>query len=567
PEHHSDVEIVGHIFKPVELPAPNISQLKVPAGFKISKFAENLGNARIISISPAGNVYVTRRETGDVLMIKDNGGDKAASKPVKVISRSGLHGITFYNGKVYLATVHEIYEAKVLADGTFGPLKMLIHDLPDAGQHNTRTVQIGPDNMMYIGIGSTCNECTEPNQENATILRGTLDGKSRAVFASGLRDPIGWGWHPQTGELWGMDHGIDWLGDDNQPEELNKIENGKRYGWPYIYADNKINPRVDPPGGLQKSDWIKSSVPMVMGYDAHSAPMQMSFYNSTQFPKEYQGDAFVSLRGSWNRKTPKGYEVVRVRFKNGQAISIQPFVTGFVTATGEHGRLCGNAIAKDGSLLFSDDRNGVIYKVKYTGKDARSQTTKVPATAMIKQTSVGDNVPIAIKRITAKNKLTLHSSAFENSGVIPDIYSEYEQGASFPLSWKGAPANTKSFVLIMEDPDVKKKPKPVIHWTAWNIPATVTSLRQGLQKQDRLEDPKGLMQGLNSNGIIGYRGPRPPAGDPFHHYHTQVFALDTMLNLNAGADREKILQAMKGHVLASGDLVGLFRRPDKPSRP
>jgi len=129
-----------------------------------------------------------------------------------------------------------------MAGGTFGPLEMIIHDLPDAGQHNTRTVQIGPDDMMYISVGSTCNECAEPNPENATILRATLDGKTRSIFASGLRDTVGWGWHPKTGELWGMDNGMDGLGDNDPPEELNHIEKGKRYGWPYVYADNKPNP-------------------------------------------------------------------------------------------------------------------------------------------------------------------------------------------------------------------------------------------------------------------------------------------------------------------------------------
>ena len=141
-----------------------------------------------------------------------------------------------------------------------------------------------------------------PNPENATILRASLDGKSRSIFASGLRDTVGWGWQPQTGELWGMDNGMDALGDNLQPEGLNDIEKGKRYGYPHL----------DPPGGLQKSELPKTNIPMALGYTAHAAPMQMSFYNASKFPAEYQGDAFVSMRGSWNRKPPSGYEVVRI---------------------------------------------------------------------------------------------------------------------------------------------------------------------------------------------------------------------------------------------------------------
>jgi Thiamine pyrophosphate enzyme, C-terminal TPP binding domain len=166
PEHHSDIEIPWHILKPMERPAPDLSKLSVPAGFRIQKFAENVGNARILAIGPNENVYVTRREEGDILMFRVGADGLAAGEPVRVASRSGLHGIAFSKGKVYLAAVHEIFKADVRADGTFGPLDMIIHDLPDAGQHNTRTVNIGPRDMMYISVGSTCNECSGPNPEN-----------------------------------------------------------------------------------------------------------------------------------------------------------------------------------------------------------------------------------------------------------------------------------------------------------------------------------------------------------------------------------------------------------------
>ncbi len=186
-----DVEITGHVLKPAELPPPAVAQLHAPKDFRIEKFAENVGNAHILAVAPDGTVYVTRREEADVLMFKVAANGLAAGPPTRVASRAGVHGIAVSNGKVYLAGVHEVFKADVRQDGTFGPLEMIIHDLPDAGQHNTRTIQIGPDNMMYISIGSTCNECAEPNGENATILRASLDGKTRTVFASGLRDTIG----------------------------------------------------------------------------------------------------------------------------------------------------------------------------------------------------------------------------------------------------------------------------------------------------------------------------------------------------------------------------------------
>ena len=441
PEHHSDIEITWHIFKPVELPAPEVEQLHVRAGFRIQKFAENVGNARILAIGPNGNVYVTRREEGDILMFRVGPGGLSAGQPLRVASRSGLHGIAFSKGKVYLASVHEIFKADVRPDGTFGPLDMIIHDLPDAGQHNTRTVQIGPDDMMYISVGSTCNECAEPNPENATILRASLDGKSRSIFASGLRDTVSWGWQPQTGELWGMDNGMDALGDNLQPEELNHIEKGKRYGWPYLFGDNQPNPHLDPPGGLQKSELAKTNVPMALGYTAHAAPMQMSFYNASQFPAEYQGDAFVSMRGSWNRKPPSGYEVVRIHFKNGQPVSIEPFVTGFVTPEGEYGRLVGNMVARDGSLLFTDDRNGVIYRVSYVGSAGHSQTQTISGESMLHQARTGAKSDLAanLSETASHASLSVSSTAFAQGGAIPALYSSYDQNASPPLRWTEGP--------------------------------------------------------------------------------------------------------------------------------
>jgi Raf kinase inhibitor-like YbhB/YbcL family protein len=298
--------------------------------------------------------------------------------------------------------------------------------------------------------------------------------------------------------------------------------------------------------------------------------MQMSFYSATQFPVEYQGDAFISMRGSWNRKPPSGYEVVRIHFKNGQPISIEPFVTGFVTAQGEYGRLVGNAIAQDGSLLFTDDRNGVIYRVSYVGDSGRSQTQIIPGESMLHQTRTGAKSDLAINllRIAAKAPLVVSSTAFRQGEVIPVLYSSYDQNASPPLGWTEGPHGTQSYAILTEDPDASTTPLPVVHWVVWNIPASVTALREGLESLDRLKDPMGLRQGPNTaSGNVGYKGPRPPEGDPPHHYHFEVFALDKMLDLHAGANREDLVQAMSGHVLAKGELIGLFKRPKHPVRP
>ena len=248
--------------------------------------------------------------------------------------------------------------------------------------------------MLDIIVGSTCNACNESNQENATLLGASPDGKSRTIFAKGLRNTIGFAWHPETGELWGMDHGIDFLGDDEQPEELNKIEAGKQYGWPHVFGDGGLNPQSTPVGEITKEQWKSNSVPMTLGYTAHAAPMQMVFASGAAVPAEYKGDAFVTMRGSWNRQQPSGYEIVRIRFENGQPKTIEPFVTGFLTDGGKShiARPVGLAIAKDGSILMAGDTNGVIYRIASTGSAAARGATAAlspPAEAMKKQPSQG----------------------------------------------------------------------------------------------------------------------------------------------------------------------------------
>lgn len=559
-----------HIFKPDKVaPTPErLAGIKAPAGFTVTPFATGLKNARIIAVAPNGNVYVSRRDQGDVLLLRDANGDgRADGAPEIVASRAGAHGLAIKDNQLYLVTVKELFVADIGPDGRLGPLKLLVGDLPDAGQHANRTIAFGPDGMLYLSVGSTCNDCNETNQENATLLRFSPDFMSRNIVASGLRNTIGFDWQPRTGELWGFDHGIDFLGDEEQPEELNKIEHGKMYGWPHVYAAGSIYPQSTPVGEISKQDWKAHSTPMVLGYAAHAAPMQLVFYRGTGFPAEYQGDAFVTMRGSWNRKQASGYEIVRVRFQDGQATSVEPFVTGFLTDGGRThiARPVGLALAKDGSLLMADDANGTIYRVAYTGNAARGTSElHAPAGPMQQQAAQGSGVPVAITRpqTQAQGKLTVSSSAFGRNGALPAKYSEYADGVSPPLSWSAVP-NAKSYAVIVEDPDAKPV-TPVVHWLAWNIPATLTGLPEGVQEQPRLTEPDGVLQGRTTRGTMGWTGPHPPVGDPPHHYHFQVYALDTMLTVPWGAERDTLLDALKGHVLAKGELVGTYAQKQKP---
>ena len=367
-------EIVAHVLKPTEAPAPDVGALKVADGFRVRRFADKLGKPRMLALAPGGGLYVTRRDVGDVLLVRDQNGDGMAEAPVVVARRPQMHGIAVAGDQVFLATVKEVFTAPLQANGRFGELKRIIDDLPDGGQHPNRTLALGPDGMLYISVGSTCNACDETGPEHATLLRAKPTGESRTIFASGLRNTIGFGWHPTTGALWGMDHGIDWLGDDDQGEELNEIQQGQQYGWPYIYADSKVNPQDEPPGGIPSEQWARMSKPPVRLYTPHAAPMQMAFARDT-LPAAYRDGAFVAMHGSWNRQPPSGYEVVFIRFAGGRPVAIEPFLSGFLTNTGANGwaiggRPVGLVVAPLGELFVSDDQNGVIYAITPAAKGA-----------------------------------------------------------------------------------------------------------------------------------------------------------------------------------------------------
>ncbi len=358
------------VFRPEIRPftQQRLESLDVAAGFAVNAFATDLGNPRMLAVH-GQHVYVTRPETGDVVRLVDANTNGASDSTTPVATGlENVHGIAFNGDVVYLATVNQVLRGDVDSAGDFSGLTAIITDLPDGGQHYRRALGVGPDAALYVSIGSTCNACTEPDPESATILRASLDGTTRAIFASGLRNTIGFGWHPDTDELWGMDHGSDMRGDDVPPEELNLLEQGTNYGWPYCFGDKVVDPIIGDPAGTTKEDYCDVTGASVLGAQAHSAPIGLTFYSGTSFPAAYRDDAFVAFHGSWNRSLPVGYKVMRVRFESGVPAAFEDLVSGFLIEDGAavFGRPAGITTGPDGSLLFSDDENGVIYRVAAT---------------------------------------------------------------------------------------------------------------------------------------------------------------------------------------------------------
>lgn len=395
------VEIVGHVVKPIPLEwsAERMAKLALPAGFAIDVFARDLKNARMMRVADDGTMYITRRAQGDVLMLRDTDGDGMADRQQIVAQKEQMHGIELVGNTVYLMTVEVLYRTDRRADGTLGELERIATDLPAGGQHPNRMVVMGPDDRLYVSVGSTCNACAETDKENATIVSMNPDGSDRRIFASGLRNTIGYGFEPNTDIAYGFDHGIDWLGDNEQHEEFNRLTDGARYGWPYVYAMSRFNPQDTPPD-QSFSDYAADSAEPIGLHTPHSAPMQLAFDGRNALPADYRGDAFIALRGSWNRNPPSGYEVLRVDFRNGVPIGLEPFITGFLmeddaspTGWGHMGRLAGMAQGPDGALYLSDDHNGIIYRIVYEGPNAPSRPEPTFTNAASETLNLGMVIP------------------------------------------------------------------------------------------------------------------------------------------------------------------------------
>lgn len=356
-----DVLITAHVVVTAPLPVTDerIAGLKPPPGFHIAKWAEGLDTPRVIAVAPNGDLYASSLQKGTLTLLR--GTDKATARKT-VREKKNLQGLAIHDGQMFYTTDHAIFAAPIKPDGSLGDERLVADHMPDVGQHNDRTIAFGPDGWLYASIGSTCNECAEQNPESATVIRMKPDGGGREIFASGLRNTIGFGFRPGTTQLYGWDDGVDWLGDDAQPEEFNKIEQGKKYGWPYVLGDGQLNYYRDPPkekGTLEQ--WDKDSVRPALTYTAHASGMQMVFCDPLRFPADFKGDALVTLHGSWNREPPSGYEIVRVHFVNDKPATITPFLQGFLSQTGpktwtRFARPFGLAVAKDGSLLMARTR-------------------------------------------------------------------------------------------------------------------------------------------------------------------------------------------------------------------
>ena len=357
----------------------DMSKLKVPAGFHIDIFTDTGGKPRMLVFSPGGVLLATLMNEGDVVAYPDPKHTGHPERAVKVLTDlNAPHGMAFYHGKFYVAETNRVvaYDWDEVNLRATNPHP--IADLPRSGMHFTRTLLFVGD-KLYVSVGSDCNICDEPDNRRAAVLEMNPDGSGQRVFGRGIRNAVGLALNQKTGTVWTSDNGRDWLGDDLPPDQINDLgKTGGDFGWPYCYGQRTIDShagvrgedaqRLTPGEGTKR---CPETIPSKVNLQAHSAPLGMAFDYGNNFPKDYRGDLFVALHGSWNRSVPTGYKIIRIKLKNGvEPEKTEDFVTGWL-APGETkrgawmGRPVDVVFGPDGAMYISDDFSGPIYRVTY----------------------------------------------------------------------------------------------------------------------------------------------------------------------------------------------------------
>ncbi len=336
-----------------------IDRFRVPKGFKIELYASGMINARTLRIGDRGTVFVGTRLVDKVYAILNN-----SQHQVKVLA-AGLYrpnGLAYRDGTLYIAELSRISKIDNVEDRLDDPPQpTIVYDaLPKDESNGWKFIGIGPDNKLYVPVGMPCNNCIPPDT-HGLILRINLDGSGAEVIARGVRNTVGFDWHPITRELYFTDNGRDWLSEDLPNDELNRVTRiGQDFGAPYCYQGDILDPEFG--WGYSCTEFV----PPVAKLGSHAAPLGMRFYTGTSFPPDYRNAILVARHGSWNRTSKIGGDVVVVRLnKDGTVKSVEPFLTGFLADNNYVGRPVDIAVMKDGSVLVSDDWNGAVYRVSY----------------------------------------------------------------------------------------------------------------------------------------------------------------------------------------------------------
>jgi glucose/arabinose dehydrogenase len=341
-----------------------LETIRLPEGFSISLYAEDVPGARSLALAPGGTLFVGSRDQGRVYALVDADRDHNAER-VHVIAEglSSPNGVALRDGALYVAEIHRILRFDAIEQRLADPPEpaVVYDEFPTEGHHGWKFIAFGPDGLLYVPVGAPCNICDSEDPIFASITRMKPDGSDLEVYAHGIRNTVGFDWHPETGDLWFTDNGRDRLGDDVPPDELNVVtEPGQHFGYPYCHGDGI----ADPEFGAGKECARHRAPAIELG--PHVAALGMRFYAGTMFPDGYRGRILIAEHGSWNRSTPIGYRVMQVRLEGNRAVAYEPFAEGWLGDDGEAwGRPVDVLAMPDGALLVSDDKAGAVYRIAY----------------------------------------------------------------------------------------------------------------------------------------------------------------------------------------------------------
>ena len=352
-----------------------LEKIVLPEGFEIKIYADDVENARSMAISPSGTIFVGNRNKDNVFALKDTDGDNVIDKKYLITNKlkNMPNGVAFHDGDLYVAEVNKIWKFENIEENLSYADKfdeyleepiLISDDFPSDRHHGWKYISFGPDGKLYVPVGAPCNICESRDEIYASITRMNPDGSNKEIYVKGVRNTVGFTWHPETKQLWFTDNGRDMLGDNIPPCELNKVtEKDQHFGYPYCHGSDIGDPEFG--GEYSCSDFVMPA----QNLDPHVAPLGLKFYTGKMFPDEYKGDIFIAEHGSWNRSKKIGYRISRVKIENNKSVGYETFIYGWLDDEEQEawGRPVDILILEDGSMLISDDKANAIYRVTYTG--------------------------------------------------------------------------------------------------------------------------------------------------------------------------------------------------------
>lgn len=341
-----------------------LGDIKLPKGFKIDIYAV-ADNARSLAYGENGTVFIGNRSGNSVYAVRDEDGDKYAEKVYVIYSnfKNSPNGVAIKNGDLYVAEISKIWRFRDIEENLDNPPEpeLIYDDYPTDKHHGWKYIAFGPDGLLYVPVGAACNICESEKPIYASITRINVENPDPEIFAEGVRNTVGFTWHPETGEMWFTDNGRDWLGDDEPPCELNHApRKGLHFGYPYCHGGVISDPEFG-----DKRDCSEFRKP-AQNLGPHVAPLGLKFYTGNMFPPEYKNQILIAEHGSWNRSVPIGYRVTMVSLDGNRSLGYADFATGWLQKDGTAwGRPVDILVMPDGAILVSDDKAGVVYRISY----------------------------------------------------------------------------------------------------------------------------------------------------------------------------------------------------------